>query len=195
MTKTGVLGIVLGLALGGSSSEASILKSKKTKPEAAAPKAEVYSALDSDGAPEPIELMPPLNQPQNTQAAPSTKVASRASAARGTQMVKYESVPNSQRDSISKRLKIIDRLVTDYGRAYDYRNHTTQELEAILERLDSAQAKASQPAPQKTAAPQSSNSEVEPAADVIKSSDAHSEPEIAPAPAIDESDLQKSDST
>jgi hypothetical protein len=39
------------------------------------------------------------------------------------------------RDSIAGRLRIVEELVRTYGRAYEYRAHTTRELQAILENL------------------------------------------------------------
>lgn len=47
----------------------------------------------------------------------------------------FERVPDGSKDSIAKRLKIIETLILEYGRAYDYRIHTTQELNAILDDL------------------------------------------------------------
>lgn len=46
----------------------------------------------------------------------------------------YEAVPEAQRLAIIKRLKVAAKLV-EKGRAYDYRNMTTSELELILESL------------------------------------------------------------
>ncbi len=54
----------------------------------------------------------------------------------------YDPVASDQADSVAGRLKLVERLIRDYGRAYDYRVHTTQELERILNQLDSRSLKA-----------------------------------------------------
>jgi hypothetical protein len=51
---------------------------------------------------------------------------------------RFESVPHEHVESIAGRLKIVEKLITEYGRAYDYRMHTTQELQAILNQLSHA---------------------------------------------------------
>ncbi len=48
---------------------------------------------------------------------------------------RFDSVPHEHVESIARRLKIIEKLIVEYGRAYDYRTHTTQELQAILNDL------------------------------------------------------------
>lgn len=47
----------------------------------------------------------------------------------------FDPVPPAYANSIAGRLKIIEKLIVDYGRAYDYRTTTTQQLQAILEEL------------------------------------------------------------
>lgn len=46
--------------------------------------------------------------------------------------VSYDPIASEHRDSIANRLKLVEILVREYGRAYDYRVLTTQELEAIV---------------------------------------------------------------
>lgn len=48
----------------------------------------------------------------------------------------FDAVPSDQADSLVRRLKIVEALITRHGRAYDYRIHTVRELEAILASLD-----------------------------------------------------------
>lgn len=50
---------------------------------------------------------------------------------------KYDPVPSDQVDSIAKRLKIAQIILTKHARAYDYRTHTTNELQEVLDQLDS----------------------------------------------------------
>ena len=70
---------------------------------------------------------------------PTTQADEKASA--------YDTVPGEQTDSILKRLKLAEELVRKYGRAYDYRTHTTQSLQAILNGLKSAPSTGPLPAP------------------------------------------------
>ncbi len=49
----------------------------------------------------------------------------------------FETVPASQREPISRRLKLIEKLIVEHGRAYDYRTVTIAELNAILQHLNS----------------------------------------------------------
>jgi len=62
----------------------------------------------------------------------------------------FDSVPASQSEAILQRLKIVENLVRNYGRAYDYRTHTLKELQLIQSTLEStaaAQAPAAAPIP------------------------------------------------
>lgn len=55
---------------------------------------------------------------------------------RGGERGAYEPVPSDKRDSLARRLQIVERLIREHGRAYDYRIHTSSELETILRRLE-----------------------------------------------------------
>lgn len=48
----------------------------------------------------------------------------------------FDPVPSEHAASIAGRLKLVEVLITRYGRAYDYRIHTQRELEAILNELE-----------------------------------------------------------
>jgi hypothetical protein len=51
---------------------------------------------------------------------------------------KFDPVPAEQVGLIVKRLRIVERLLREHGRAYDYRSHTLRELEEILNRLQAS---------------------------------------------------------
>jgi len=53
------------------------------------------------------------------------------------QLDSYEPVPSAQREPITRRLKLIERLIREHGRAYDFRTITIAELTAILQYLES----------------------------------------------------------
>jgi len=44
----------------------------------------------------------------------------------------FDVVNKDQKDSIIKRLRLVEQIIEDYNRAYDYRSLTTQEVRAIL---------------------------------------------------------------
>lgn len=52
------------------------------------------------------------------------------------QIDSFDPVPNAQREPITRRLRLIERLIRDFGRAYDYRAVTIAELTAILASLE-----------------------------------------------------------
>lgn len=47
----------------------------------------------------------------------------------------FEPIPDRHVESIAGRLQLVERLIREFGRAYDYRTHTTRELERILVEL------------------------------------------------------------
>jgi hypothetical protein len=53
----------------------------------------------------------------------------------------FDAVPASQREPVSRRLRLIEKLLLEHGRAYDYRSITIAELNAILSHLDSPQGR------------------------------------------------------
>jgi hypothetical protein len=56
------------------------------------------------------------------------------------QIDSFDPVPKAQREPITRRLRLIERLVLEYGRAYDYRAVTIAELTAILTSLEKSGA-------------------------------------------------------
>ena len=48
----------------------------------------------------------------------------------------YYPVPTGYADSIAARLKLTEKLIRDFNRAYDYRALTTNQLQEILSRLE-----------------------------------------------------------
>ena len=52
----------------------------------------------------------------------------------------YFSVPNHQTDLIASRLRIVEAILFECNRAYDYRSHTTSELKAILKEIRAQKA-------------------------------------------------------
>jgi len=53
----------------------------------------------------------------------------------------FDAVPAAQREPITRRLRLIEKLLLEHGRAYDYRSVTIAELNAILSHLDSPQGR------------------------------------------------------
>jgi len=102
---------------------------KKHKP------AEVYAAVEDDDGP-PSSLR--VTTTTTVQASPSQTKKESIAPARSSP--NYDSVPLNQRESIARRLKLIEQLVREYGRAYDYRSHTNQDLEKILAQLETPPA-------------------------------------------------------
>ena len=56
------------------------------------------------------------------------------------QIDSFDPVPSAQREPITRRLRLIERLIREYGRAYDYRSVTIAELTAILTSLEKSGA-------------------------------------------------------
>ena len=84
-------------------------------------------------------------------ASPSPAPAEETAATEATEKTPaYDSVPSDQTDSIIKRLQLTEELVRKYGRAYDYRTHTTQSLQAILSDLKKVPSTGPLPAPKET---------------------------------------------
>ncbi len=84
-----------------------------TTTEAAAAKMEVYPAFEAE--------------PRGTSRKGKTEVP---------HLQDFDPVPDHQREPVIRRLKMIERLIRDYGRAYDYRELTTQDLSTIIQALD-----------------------------------------------------------
>ena len=116
-------------------------------------KHEVYSAIDGspEEAPEFLgrkNVQVTSEQSAGTQdkdrgRSVSVMVAKKTDAAEASCKAEYKTisrdfdvVPQGHQDSIAGRLQIVEKLVLEYGRAYDYRAFTTDELSKILFDLD-----------------------------------------------------------
>jgi hypothetical protein len=118
---------------------------------------EVYSATETENTvAHPLAVNPSARKLMNTPTPSSSQAHSIArqqlagQAAPHQTAPAYDPVPSDQKDSMSRRLKLVDMLIHRYGRAYDYRMHTVRELEAVLAQLDGAAAPthaSSEPAP------------------------------------------------
>ena len=95
-------------------------------------------AEKTDGKATPTPKPSPDPTPSSTgqQKAPAAQDSS-------TKVAGFDPVPQQQQQSVAGRLKIVEKLILDYGRAYDYRTYTTQQLEAILLKLQSENKTAS----------------------------------------------------
>src|SRR5690606_4011512 len=73
----------------------------------------------------------PVNPPlqKHDPIAKQTPIAQTKTEKRGK---KYENVPAEKRDQILKRIQLCETLFMESGRAYDYREMTTAELEGEL---------------------------------------------------------------
>lgn len=60
---------------------------------------------------------------------------------RATAPTQFDEVPVNERGQIIQRLHIVEQLVHDYGRAYDYRTLTSQNLKLIAAKLKNAPAR------------------------------------------------------
>ena len=60
----------------------------------------------------------------------------------------FDSVPIQSRDSIIRRLKLVELILRKEGKAYDYRNHTTRELEQLAGIAANAEVLESRRAPE-----------------------------------------------
>ncbi|MBL7716871.1 MAG: hypothetical protein JNL01_15505 [Bdellovibrionales bacterium] len=126
------------------------LKSKRKSSPAGleAANAEVFQAVQGKGdlsvyevpkmapaaAPElpaaPVAEAP--NPPTNPIPVPVTATVAAAPAPVKT----YDEVPDGLADALEKRLDLVEKLIRDHKRAYDYRSHTVKQLEEILEKLE-----------------------------------------------------------
>jgi hypothetical protein len=53
----------------------------------------------------------------------------------------YDPVPSEQRDSMVRRLQLVQQLIEKHARAYDYRMHTVGDLQKILASLETPKPK------------------------------------------------------
>ena len=135
-----------------STAHANIPKKNLSKSSATKP-AEVYAATEEDPhtptlidtsepgdvtASEEVVAVPammavPVVMPAPPIPAPKPKLAESVPAA-----TKFDPVPPTRVDSILKRVKLVETILKKYGRAYDYRTVSSQDLEKILAQLESA---------------------------------------------------------
>jgi len=52
----------------------------------------------------------------------------------------FDPVPDEHVNSIAKRIKIAYKILVNHNRAYDYKIHTTKQLQSILDQLNQAHA-------------------------------------------------------
>ncbi len=98
----------------------------QTTPPAPPPQAPGQVASAEAVLPSPPAPPAQAHAPASVPAQPES-----AQAERGA----YDPVPSNQRAAIARRLRLAEKLILEYGRAYDYRIHTVAELEHILEKL------------------------------------------------------------
>src|SRR6185437_16178299 len=158
----GILGI-LGLAVAATTSYASI-KKRKSYPATEEPASEEVissapgyrgQAVD-EAAPNAIATEEPVSQPHQQRLPappqPQSQVvtiappppAPAATEAQARSEVTYDMVPADQVEPLIRRLHIIEALVSKYGRAYNYRELTVVQLEAILGQLDTQATQAAE---------------------------------------------------
>jgi hypothetical protein len=89
---------------------------------------------DNDDLDEPVVAESP-----NVITAP-VAVSTTASHA-AANVLSFDYVPEEHVDSVARRLAIVEKIIREHGRAYDYRAHTTHELLSILARLEQNHSK------------------------------------------------------
>lgn len=85
------------------------------------------------------------------------RLASRKASQQEEGRWKYEPVPREHISSLSERLRFVDLLLQHYGRAYDYRTLTRDELRKLLRNLEAHQKPIDQPSTSKAPAEKSGN--------------------------------------
>lgn len=91
---------------------------------------EVYSAMEE---PEALDSIAPIATVSEIQLPSQITTLT-------NQTDLYFSVPNHQTDLIASRLRIVEAILIECNRAYDYRSHTTSELKAILKEIRAQKA-------------------------------------------------------
>ena len=95
---------------------------------------EVYAAIENSGSlPDQESMAEVLPAPKSPRAEP--KASFKAPP--------FDSVPTEHRASIAKRLALIEGLLLEHGRAYDYRTLTLAQLQALVDHLGGSKAQAS----------------------------------------------------
>jgi len=109
---------------------------------------EVYSAIESTGS-IPDSSGEPEVLPRYATASATPPQRTLAKPASTFKAPPFDSVPPEQRALIAQRLALIEKLILEQGRAYDYRTLTVAQLVAIAEHLKPK----TPPAPTPPAAP------------------------------------------
>ncbi len=122
--------LVAGLGAPGLA-HASKKKSKKR------PQLEIYNATEGEDDADPDTIVV-YRQSAPSKPRATTTVVHAAPKPAAAPARNYDLVPVKQAEGIARRLVLVDRLIREYGRAYDYRIHTAKELETILKDLESA---------------------------------------------------------
>lgn len=87
---------------------------------------EIYSATEEETV-----TLPP--QPAESQRKPRQSLSKKMGATEKTgKSSSFDIVPPDQKGPILNRLILVEKLIREHGRAYDYRAYTTQELEQFL---------------------------------------------------------------
>lgn len=92
----------------------------------------------------PIEVTPAPAETRVQRRAAARKTVKREKAAK-EKALPYDLVPETLTPALERRLELTRELITEHGRAYDYRTHTVKQLEAIKEQLDIARLPAPPP--------------------------------------------------
>ncbi len=125
---TALLAALMVLSFAFDSQAAVSKKSKKTEKKQTRKTLQVYSAYEAED--EEPEMMAPVAPLSEIKVAPAVN-----SDVRMTEP--YFSVPTRQTQLIAARLQIVEAILIESGRAYDYRSHTTQQLKDILREIRS----------------------------------------------------------
>ena len=135
-----VFAAVLFVVLFSASAHANIPKKNISKSSATNP-TEVYAATEEDPhSPTVIDTSEPgETDHEEISAVPAMMPATTKTPPPSiTAATKFDPVPPTRVDSILKRVKLVETILKKYGRAYDYRTVSSQDLEKILAQLESA---------------------------------------------------------
>ncbi len=102
-------------------------------PEALAPKVAAKPAQETDRA-------KALEQEVTSLKAELARLKVPTAPAVEKKKAEYDAVPAEHVASVVKRLKAVEKLMREYGRAYDYRAHTLAEFENLLRQLRAEKA-------------------------------------------------------
>ena len=100
-----------------------------------APTPEVYSAIENSEAPPEAVAPPTATTPAQT--SPTLPIPPPVTSEREPP---YETVPSSQIEAFHRRLQLVDLLMREHNRAYDYRTLTLKQLEKLTHDLKAKKA-------------------------------------------------------